>query len=48
LKAVVGAHLSQQNNTPELARTALCRVLAVEQVMIACQEEGFGWIELEN
>jgi phosphoribosyl 1,2-cyclic phosphodiesterase len=48
LKTVVGAHLSQQNNTPELARTALCRVLAVEQVMIACQEEGFGWIELEN
>jgi phosphoribosyl 1,2-cyclic phosphodiesterase len=48
LKTVVGAHLSQQNNTPELARTALCSVLAAEQVMIACQEEGFGWIELEN
>jgi hypothetical protein len=44
----VGAHLSQQNNTPELARIALCS--AVDQheieVMIACQEEGFDWVQL--
>lgn len=48
LKTVVGAHLSQQNNTPELARNALCRVLGESdaRVSIACQEAGFGWIAL--
>jgi phosphoribosyl 1,2-cyclic phosphodiesterase len=48
LKTIVGAHLSQQNNTPELAREALCSVTAGSgiDVMIACQEEGFGWIDL--
>lgn len=48
LKTVVGAHLSQQNNTPELVRQALCSVLdeSVTNVMIACQEEGFDWISI--
>jgi phosphoribosyl 1,2-cyclic phosphodiesterase len=48
LKRVVGAHLSKQNNTSELARTALCSALGSNpsEVMIACQDEGFGWIEL--
>lgn len=46
LKTVVGAHLSHQNNTPEIARAALCSVVPAEQVLIACQEEGFGWIDL--
>lgn len=48
LKTVVGAHLSQQNNTQELARAALCSVMGEgsDQVMIACQEEGFDWIEM--
>lgn len=46
LKTVVGAHLSQQNNTPELARAALCSVVDAAQVRIACQEEGFDWIDL--
>lgn len=48
LKTVVGAHLSQQNNTPELARAALCRAVGgnAADIMIACQEEGFDWIEL--
>ncbi|WP_136415402.1 MBL fold metallo-hydrolase [Herbaspirillum sp. ST 5-3] len=46
LKMVVGAHLSQQNNTPELARAALCSVVDAAQVRIACQEEGFDWIDL--
>lgn len=48
LKAVVGAHLSQQNNTPELARKALCSAIGEEavQVMIACQEDGFDWIDV--
>lgn len=50
LKTVVGAHLSQQNNTPELARNALCSVLGESdaRVSIACQEAGFGWIALNG
>ncbi len=47
LKIVVGAHLSKQNNTAGLAREALCRVRAAQvEVRVACQEQGFGWIEL--
>jgi len=50
LRMVVGAHLSQQNNTPELARQALLGVTAGSgiEVMIACQEEGFDWITLQE
>lgn len=48
LKTIVGAHLSRQNNTPELARAALCGVAGTggTRTMIACQEEGFDWVEL--
>jgi phosphoribosyl 1,2-cyclic phosphodiesterase len=48
LKKVVGAHLSKQNNTPELARQALISALGDSdtEVVIACQEEGFGWIAM--
>jgi phosphoribosyl 1,2-cyclic phosphodiesterase len=48
LKTVVGAHLSSSNNTPELARNALTAALAgcAAAVMIACQEQGFDWIDL--
>jgi phosphoribosyl 1,2-cyclic phosphodiesterase len=48
LKTVVGAHLSSSNNTPELARSALTAALAgcAAAVMIACQEQGFDWIDL--
>lgn len=48
LKTIVGAHLSKQNNTPELARAALCTALNTNatKVMIACQDEGFGWLEV--
>jgi len=48
LKTVVGAHLSQQNNTPDLARQALCGVAGMDavEVRIACQETGFDWVEL--
>lgn len=48
LKKVVGAHLSIQNNTPVLARAALCGALGARpaEVMIACQEDGFAWVEL--
>ena len=45
LKHVVGAHLSQHNNRPELARAALARALGCEEswIGIASQDEGFDW-----
>ena len=48
LKHVIGAHLSQQNNRPELARAALARALGCEEewVGLATQEEGFSWRDL--
>jgi len=48
LRHVISAHLSQQNNRPELARAALARALGCEEswVGIATQEDGFGWREL--
>jgi phosphoribosyl 1,2-cyclic phosphodiesterase len=50
LRKVVGAHLSQQNNTPQHVRTALSSALASTsiEVAIAGQEDGFDWIELAN
>lgn len=48
LKHVIGAHLSQQNNRPELARSALARALGCEEswIGLATQREGFGWRDL--
>jgi phosphoribosyl 1,2-cyclic phosphodiesterase len=48
LKHLVAAHLSKQNNTPELARAALVRALDCEPewVGVATQDEGFGWREV--
>ncbi len=48
LQHVVASHLSQQNNRPQLARTALARALGCEEewVGIASQEDGFDWREL--
>jgi len=48
LKHVICAHLSQQNNRPELARAALAGVLGCAQdwVGLATQEDGFGWRDL--
>jgi phosphoribosyl 1,2-cyclic phosphodiesterase len=48
LQHVIAAHLSQQNNTPTLAREALAAVLGCEPgwVGIADQAEGFAWREL--
>ena len=45
LKHVIGAHLSQQNNRPALARAALARGLGCEEswVSLASQDDGFGW-----
>ena len=48
LKHVIGAHLSQHNNSPKLARAALARALDCDEswVGLATQDEGFGWREL--
>lgn len=48
LRHVVAAHLSEQNNSPLLARAALAAVLgcAPEWIGIATQPEGFGWRDL--
>ena len=48
LKHVIGAHLSQQNNRPDLARRALAMALGCEEdwVELATQEEGFAWREV--
>jgi phosphoribosyl 1,2-cyclic phosphodiesterase len=45
LRHVIAAHLSEQNNTPELARAALCRPLGCEPkwIGVATQNEGFDW-----
>jgi phosphoribosyl 1,2-cyclic phosphodiesterase len=47
LKHLFAAHLSQQNNRPDLARTALAGALncAPDWIGIADQHEGFAWRE---
>lgn len=48
LTAVIGAHLSKQNNTPALAHAALSGVLDIGRVELsmACQEQGFAWRDM--
>ncbi len=45
LQHLIAAHLSQQNNTPILAQSALAQVLGctIDWVGVAGQEVGFGW-----
>jgi phosphoribosyl 1,2-cyclic phosphodiesterase len=45
LRHIVAAHLSEENNRPELARVALSTVLGCnpEWIGVATQEEGFAW-----
>ena len=47
LRHVIAAHLSQQNNRPQLARAALARAMGCEEswVGLATQDEGFAWRE---
>ncbi len=44
---VIAAHLSEENNTPALARLALATVLgcSADWIGVASQTEGFGWRE---
>jgi phosphoribosyl 1,2-cyclic phosphodiesterase len=46
LRHLVAAHLSQQNNLPELAQAAMAAVLggAATDVVVASQDEGFDWL----
>ena len=48
LQHVIAAHLSQKNNTPELARCALAQVMDCTEdwIGVACQREGFGWRQI--
>lgn len=48
LQHMVAAHLSQQNNSPDLAVAAVCRALncTPEWVAVAMQEEGLDWREI--
>jgi phosphoribosyl 1,2-cyclic phosphodiesterase len=46
LKHVIGAHLSQHNNRPDLARAALARAMGCEETWIGlAAPDGFGWRE---
>ena len=48
LTHLVAAHLSKQNNTPELAGAALARALncAPDWIGVATQQEGFDWRQI--
>ena len=48
LKHVVAAHLSEENNAPDLARAALAAALGCEHdwIGVADQETGLDWREL--
>jgi phosphoribosyl 1,2-cyclic phosphodiesterase len=50
LQHVIAAHLSEKNNTPELARAALAGALgcAPDWIGIASQEDGFAWREIRR
>lgn len=48
LRHIVAAHLSEENNSPRLAQSALATVLGCEDdwIGIATQGEGFSWRDL--
>lgn len=48
LRHLVASHLSETNNTPELARNALARALGCEPgwIGVASQDNGFGWRDM--
>ena len=47
LRWLVGAHVSEKNNTHELARSALCTGVDVDEewILVARQQEGCDWFE---
>lgn len=48
LRHVIAAHLSEENNTPELARGALSQALgcSADWIGVATQTDGFAWREV--
>ncbi|QRX82542.1 MBL fold metallo-hydrolase [Glaciimonas sp. PAMC28666] len=48
LRKVIGAHLSARNNAPALALAALQRgrINPTTELTIACQDDGFDWIDI--
>jgi phosphoribosyl 1,2-cyclic phosphodiesterase len=48
LTHMIAAHLSLQNNTPDLARSALSGALgcAPDWITVATQDDGFAWREI--
>jgi phosphoribosyl 1,2-cyclic phosphodiesterase len=48
LRHVVAAHLSQENNRPDLARKSLAQALGCEEdwIEVASQDSGTGWREI--
>jgi phosphoribosyl 1,2-cyclic phosphodiesterase len=48
LRHVIAAHLSEENNTPELACAALAQALgcSADWIGVATQSDGFAWREL--
>ncbi|GHU19029.1 MBL fold metallo-hydrolase [Betaproteobacteria bacterium] len=48
LRHIVAAHLSEQNNRPDLAKKALAQALDCEDewIGVASQEDGIGWREV--
>ncbi len=49
LRHVVAAHLSELNNTPELARAALSAACgaAPQDIVVADPQQGFGWLTID-
>jgi phosphoribosyl 1,2-cyclic phosphodiesterase len=48
LRHLVAAHLSEQNNRPDLARQALARACggSAQDIVVADPVQGFGWLDL--
>lgn len=48
LRHLIGMHVSENNNTVELAHRTLCDSVGCEEgwIEVACQVKGFGWREL--
>ena len=49
LQHIVAAHLSAKNNTPQLAKSALAKVLGCDEgfIGIADQALGFDWLTIK-
>ena len=48
LKQLVVAHLSQKNNCVDIVQQVLAEVTqGIRQVVYACQDEGFDWLQVE-